>query len=175
MESNTFIEKYKSKSDAELEAIVREKNKYFDDAVFAAIHILKERNGNAEQLDQIAQEIENQNEKKRKAKEEEIQKFDKKDNRITDDPNAPELHYKAVIIGFCIVFTAITMFLALFEEIRRFIVPLMNLTGGIILTEYFWNKNIDEDIVHRRRNWIKPAIISLVITITLTILTLMKL
>ena len=205
MENNTFIEKCKSKSVSELETIVREKNKYFEDAVFAAIHILKERNGNAEQLDQVAKEIEIQIEKKQNAQKEEIQKANKKDDRITDDPNAPELHSKTVIIAFCtlfttifgavlmiynlkqvkkteklylvvmfgIVFTAITMFLALFEEIRRFIVPIMNLMGGFILTEHFWNKNIDEDIVHRRRNWIKPAIISLVITIPLIILTLM--
>jgi len=49
---------------------IAEKEKITLVAVFAAIHILKERNGNAEQLDKVAEEIQNQIESKKKAKEE---------------------------------------------------------------------------------------------------------
>ena len=42
---------------------------------------------------------------------------------------------------------------------------IFNLVGAGILTEYFWNKFIGKAFEYRKRSWIKPAIISVIITI----------
>ena len=41
----------------------------------------------------------------------------------------------------------------------------LNFTGAAILTEFFWNKQLGKEIKYRKRSWIKPAIISVIITI----------
>ncbi|WP_108805521.1 hypothetical protein [Aquimarina sp. Aq107] len=40
-----------------------------------------------------------------------------------------------------------------------------NFGGAAILTEYFWNKFLGKEFKHRKRSWVKPAIISIIITI----------
>ena len=40
-----------------------------------------------------------------------------------------------------------------------------NFVGAGILTEYFWNKFIGKEFQYRKRSWIKPAIISVLIII----------
>lgn len=42
---------------------------------------------------------------------------------------------------------------------------IFNLVGAGILTEYFWNKFIGKEFEYRKRSWIKPAIISVIIVI----------
>ncbi|MDW5290027.1 hypothetical protein [Formosa sp. PL04] len=42
-----------------------------------------------------------------------------------------------------------------------------NVIGGFILTEYFWNKFIGKTFEYKRRDWAKPILISLAITIPL--------
>lgn len=41
----------------------------------------------------------------------------------------------------------------------------LNLVGATILTEFFWNKKLGKETKYRKRSWLKPAIISVIITI----------
>ena len=50
MKQNKFIEKFKDKTDAELEEIIGNKKAYIEQARIAAIELLKSRNGNSESV-----------------------------------------------------------------------------------------------------------------------------
>ncbi|QYA24678.1 hypothetical protein G3I01_03850 [Gramella sp. MT6] len=43
-------------------------------------------------------------------------------------------------------------------------VPL-NILGAIILNEYFWNRYLGKDVEYEKKSWIKPAIISMCISV----------
>lgn len=51
----------------------------------------------------------------------------------------------------------------------NFSVPL-NILGGLILNEYFWNRYIGKDTEYNKKNWVKPTLISLGITVPIFIL-----
>ena len=198
MRENRFIEKFQHKTDSELEYILENKKSYNEQAIAASIHILKERNGKTTELEAVENEIKIEKEKKEVAREKIIEE-DKKKNNITDDPNAPELHSKKVIMVFSglfstifgavllmfnmkqtdnqtgriqvlifgILYTIITLVVVNLLNIGGNIALIFNIAGGGILTEYFWNKFIGKEFQHRKRSWIKPAIISVLITIPL--------
>ena len=122
---------------------------------------------------------------------------EKKKNDITDDPSAPELHSKKVIMVFSGLFSTIFGAVLLMYNMKQTnnqtgriqvlifgiiytlttivfvnllnkggnIALILNIAGGGILIEYFWNKFIGKEFQHRKRGWIKPAIISVLITI----------
>ncbi len=46
----------------------------------------------------------------------------------------------------------------------NFSLPL-NILGGLILNEYFWNRYIGKETEYEKKDWIKPALISLGISI----------
>ncbi|APG59901.1 hypothetical protein [Christiangramia salexigens] len=46
----------------------------------------------------------------------------------------------------------------------------LNLLGGIILNEYFWNRYIGKEQEFEKKNWTKPAIISILICIPFALL-----
>ena len=196
MNENRFIEKFQQKTDSELEYILENKKNYNEQAVSASIQILKERNGESSQLKNVEKEIETEKEKKEITQLKAVEE-NKKKNNITDDPNAPELHSKKVIMVFSglfssifgavllmynmkqtdnktgriqvlifgILYTIATLLVVNLMNIGGNIAMIFNIAGGGILTEYFWNKFIGKDFEHRKRSWIKPAIISVLITI----------
>ncbi|TRZ42206.1 hypothetical protein [Robertkochia solimangrovi] len=198
MSENRFIEKFQHKTDSELEYILENKNSYNEQAVAASIHILKERNGKTPELESVESKIKIEKEKKEIAREKTIEE-QKKKNNITDDPNAPELHSRKVIMVFSglfstifgavllmynmnqtdnqtgriqvlifgISYTIITLVVVNLLNIGGNIALIFNIAGGGILTEYFWNKFIGKEFLHRKRSWIKPAIISVLIAIPL--------
>ncbi|WP_430408857.1 hypothetical protein [Kordia sp.] len=178
MNDNKYIEKFQSKTDAELANILENKE--------------------TPKLEAIENEI--QTTKKRKVvAQRKIIEEEKKKNNITDDPTAPELHSKRVIMVFSGLFSTIFGAVLLMYNIKQMnnpkgriqvlifgilytiatlvlinllnsksnIVIIINIVGGMILTEYFWNQFIGKEFKHRKRSWIKPAIISILITIPL--------
>lgn len=204
MIQNRFIEKFESKSDIELERIMKSTDKDFvEDARLAAIYLLEKRNGksieteNAQNIIVDAKEQERiALEKSRIGTEKRIQESKKK-NHLTNDPNAPELHSKRVITVFSAIFSTIFGAVLLMYNMKQTNNPkgriqvlvfgvlwtvasiltinyiglkanfaiIFNLVGAGILTEYFWNKFIGKEFEYRKRSWIKPAIISVIITI----------
>ncbi len=200
MSDNRFIEKFQHKTDSELEYILENQKNYNEQAIVASIHILKERNGKSPKLEFIETEIKIEKEKKEIARKKTIEQDERKNN-ITDDPNAPELHSKKVIMVFSgifstifgtvllmynlkqtnnqtgriqvlifgILYTIITLVVVNLLNIGSNIALIFNIAGGGILTEYFWNKFIGKEFQHRKRSWVKPAIISVLITIPLVL------
>ena len=198
MSQNKFIEKFQHKTDSELEYILENKKSYNEQAISASIHILKERKGKTSEIETVENEIKIKKEKKQIAQKKFVEEEKKKSN-ITDNPNAPELHSKKVIMVFSglfstifgavllmynmkqtknqtgriqvlifgILYTIVTLFVVNLMNIGGNIALIFNIAGGGILTEYFWNKFIGKDFEHRKRSWIKPAIISVLITIPL--------
>ncbi|CAM1361723.1 conserved membrane hypothetical protein [Tenacibaculum litopenaei] len=71
------------------------------------------------------------------------------------------------VLIFGILYTIITLVVVNSLKIGGNIALIFNIAGGGILTEYFWNKFIGKELQHRKRSWIKPAIISVLITIPL--------
>ena len=57
MSKNIFIEKFQDKTDAELQNIISDKKKYVEKARLASIQILKERNGNSQELENAEKEL----------------------------------------------------------------------------------------------------------------------
>jgi len=146
----------------------------------------------------LENEIEVAKEKKEKAQRKVVEEEKKKSN-ITDDPNAPELHSKKVIMFFSAIFSPIfgavllmynmkqtdnskgriqvlifgilytvaTIVIINQLDIKTNLAFIFNFAGAGILTEYFWSKFIGKEFKHRKRSWIKPAIISVLITIPL--------
>ncbi|SDR86289.1 hypothetical protein [Christiangramia echinicola] len=41
----------------------------------------------------------------------------------------------------------------------------MNIAGALILNEYFWNRYIGKETEYEKKSWIKPAIISMCISV----------
>lgn len=193
MSENRFLKKFEYKSDSELERIINDKETFVELARIAAIEILKERNGQTESTKKAETEMKSAQERKvaaqQKAEEEE-----KKKSFVMDDPEAPELYSKRVITMFSAIFSAIfgaVLMMHNFKEVGNskarnqvlvfgilytiasiLIINALNIqaialnfTGAAILTEFFWNKQLGKEIKYRRRSWIKPAIISVIITI----------
>lgn len=52
---------------------------------------------------------------------------------------------------------------------------IINLVGGFILTEYFWNKFIGRTTEHEKKDWIKPTLIALLIIIPTTYIYIQQL
>ncbi|MDG1278198.1 MAG: hypothetical protein P8O16_13025 [Algoriphagus sp.] len=59
MIKNPFIEKFKSKSDTELEKVAMDSKSYVFDARYAAITLLKDRNYDSDIINQVEKEYEN--------------------------------------------------------------------------------------------------------------------
>lgn len=195
MALNRFIAKYRLKSDAELEQIVSDSERFMEQARVAAIEVLKERQGSTESIQLAEQDIKVNQEKKKRQEEKKAEV--KRQKYITEDPNAPALHSKRVITVFATVFTTIFGAVLLMQNLRETgnqkarnevlifgilytigciivinlidiqanIALVFNLGGAILLTEVFWNKHLGKDTLYRKRSWIKPAVISVAITV----------
>jgi hypothetical protein len=57
MSQNRYIEKFKHKTDSELEYILEHRKKYNEQAISASIEILKERKGQSSKLESLESEI----------------------------------------------------------------------------------------------------------------------
>ena len=51
----------------------------------------------------------------------------------------------------------------------------LNILGGLILNEFFWNRYIGRDTPFEKKSWHKPAMISALISLPLVVLMLMGL
>jgi len=72
---------------------------------------------------------------------------------------------KNQVLLFGILYTAFTIITINLIGPKGNLAIIFNLGGAAILSEYFWNKFLGKEIKHRKRSWIKPAIISVIVTI----------
>lgn len=69
------------------------------------------------------------------------------------------------VLIFGVIFTIGTILsLRTIEMQANFGLPL-NIIGGLILNEFYWNRYIGKETVFKKKSWHKPALISLVICI----------
>ena len=73
------------------------------------------------------------------------------------------------VLIFGILYTIATIVLINLLNIKTNLALLFNFAGAGILTEYFWNKFIGQEFKYRKRSWIKPAIISVLIVLPIFI------
>ncbi|SDS28943.1 hypothetical protein [Gramella sp. MAR_2010_147] len=68
------------------------------------------------------------------------------------------------VLIFSIIYSAGMIFTINSMGTNRLTIPL-NILGAIILNEYFWNRYLGKNIEFEKKSWIKPAIISVTVTI----------
>jgi len=68
------------------------------------------------------------------------------------------------VLIFSILYTAGIIFTVNSASTSKFTIPL-NILGAIILNEYFWNRYLGKDIEFEKKSWVKPALISVTVTI----------
>jgi len=197
MSENIFLDKFKDKSNSELEYIIENRKNYNKSAVLASIQLLKERNPESNKIvEKVEEEISFEAKKAIATQKKESVKI-KKFNPITEDPEAPELHSKKVIMLFSgifstifgavlmmynmkathnqkgriqvlifgILYTILTIIIVDTFKVRSPFPIALNLCGAAILNEYFWNKFIGKEKKHRKRSWVRPLFISILITL----------
>ncbi|RKE90287.1 hypothetical protein [Ichthyenterobacterium magnum] len=71
------------------------------------------------------------------------------------------------VLIFGILYTVVSIVIIESLNVKTNLALLFNFGGAGILIEYFWNKFIGKEFQYRKRSWVKPAIISVLITIPL--------
>jgi len=69
------------------------------------------------------------------------------------------------VLIFGILYTITSIVIINLININTNLALFFNFGGAAILTEYFWNKFLGKEIKHRKRSWVKPAIISVIIIV----------
>ncbi len=77
--------------------------------------------------------------------------------------NNPKGRIQVLVFG--ILYTVASILLINLIKKQTNLAIIFNLAGAGILTEYFWNKFIGKEFKYRKRSWLKPAIISVIIII----------
>jgi hypothetical protein len=199
MSENRFLKKYKTRTDSELERIISDKEGYVEDARVAALELLKERNGQTELIDKAEIEINLIKEKRttiiEKRIENEKETFETNDpshpelyskrvitifsilfstifgailmmNNFKETGNSKA---RNLVLIFGILYTILSIAIINILNMPSNLAMILNFLGSGILTEYFWNKHIGKEVKYRTRSWIKPAIVSVIITIPILI------
>jgi hypothetical protein len=179
------------KSDEGLMDYLNNFGKYTPEAIIVAVDELKRRGRSfsPEELNEINIKIE----KRAKAESEQDTLWLSDSRSIVTDPNAPLLYSKGaitafsllfstifgavllssnindtkkkwIVIGFGIIYTAITITIVNLVP-ERFLILVLNIGGGLGLTTIFWNQYVGKEIKHRAKSIWKPLIISIIITI----------
>ncbi|MFV8225501.1 hypothetical protein [Christiangramia aquimixticola] len=68
------------------------------------------------------------------------------------------------VLVFGIIFTVGQMITVSSLQSNKFSL-ILNISGAIILNEYFWNRYIGKDKEYLKKNWVKPALISTLISL----------
>jgi cation transport ATPase len=135
MNDNRFLQKFKGHSDTELEQIINDQETFVEEARIAAIQLLKERNGKNDSIEKAEAEIESVKEHKRQLQEK--IKEEHREDYSTEDPNAPKLYSKRVIMLFAALFSTIfgaVLMMINFKEVGNQKAKVQVLIFGILYT-----------------------------------------
>ena len=192
MNDTLFLKKFESKSDNELKRIIDDKKTFSEQARIAAISILKERNVHREFTEKAEAEIKTIQEKR--ADKEKIN-FVTDDPNAPELHSKNTIYFfasffstifgavlmlqnfrevgnnkvKNQVLVFGILYTLFSILLIITLNIKGNFMMVMNFGGAGILINFFWNKYLGKKIKYRKRSWIKPAIISVIIIIPFVI------
>ena len=187
MEPNSFTRNMRLKSNKELEVILKEKNKYTQEAIQAVIWEMESRN--------LIEKSEVH-----------FEESTLKDLSISNEKLVlPVLYSKKAIQGFTIFFTTIFGAVLLMHNLKEmnklkarnqvlifgiaftilsamllnylpkiFLTTLLfNLIGYAVLIEFFWKNNIDKELEFTKKEVWKPLTISIIIILSLLFLQLL--
>ncbi|QVY65141.1 hypothetical protein [Polaribacter sp. Q13] len=198
MRTNSFTTNMRTKSNKELETILKEKNNYTKEAIQAVTWELEDRNIIEKTVD-ISKEI---------TEEDQITdtSIAKKTLENNESPfkelEVPFLYSKKAILGFTIFFSTIFGAVLLMQNLKEmnkpkarievlvfgilyilfsavlstylpqmmFIPLLFNIIGYAVLTEYYWNKNLGKDFAYQKKPIWQPLATSILIVLLLVIL-----
>jgi hypothetical protein len=82
---------------------------------------------------------------------------------------------RQIVLLFGILFTLGVMILVSSFPFSSNVTFVLNIIGAMVISEVFWNKYIGSDYQHGKRSWVKPLLISLLISLPFAILTFMAL
>ena len=192
MNNTLFLKKFESKSDDELKRIIDDKKTFVELARIAAITILKERNVHTGFTEKAEAEIKAIQEKRA---DKEKTNFVTDDPNAPELQSKNTIYFftsffstifgavlmlqnfrevgnnkvKNQVLVFGILYTLFSILLIITLNIKGNFMMVMNFGGAGILINFFWNKYLGKKIKYRKRSWIKPAIISVIITIPFVI------
>ena len=192
--AKTLGEVMNGKSDEGLMDYLNNFQKYTPEAIKSSADELKRRGRtfSQEELKEIDVKIENR--RNSEDEEDTLFASDSWKNKVVKDPNAPLLYSKGairafslifstvfgavllssniddnkrkwIVIGFGIIYTAVTIIIMNLIPPNTFYVLLLNTAGGLGLTSTFWNKYVGQETEYRAKPIWKALIISIVITI----------
>ena len=188
MNNTLFLKKFESKSDEELKQIIDDKKTFSEQARIAAISILKERNVHIGFTEKAEAEIKVIQEKRA---DKEKTNFVTDDPNAPELHSKNTIYFfasffstifgavlmlqnfrevgnnkvKNQVLMFGILYTLFSILLIITLNIKGNFMMVMNFGGAGILINFFWNKYLGKKIKYRKRSWIKPAIISVIIII----------
>lgn len=196
---NQYSTYYKRRPTEELNGIALQEDMYHEEARMAAMIELRDRG--EEVSDDAYNELENLLKKNERVKKEEekIASFNK--NKAAELPEyyspaailgfsiffsvifggilmfsnlrkAGKKNESILVLGVSFLIMVFSAIAAHLYQMNQWIVLLANVTGAIILIEYFWKKHIGDQTVFKRKPLTKAVLISLGITILLMIVVL---
>ena len=197
MEPNSFTRNMRLKSNKELEVILKEKNKYTQEAIRAVIWEMESRN----LIEKSEVHFEESTLKDLSISNESINDNESSNEKLV----LPVLYSKKAIQGFTIFFTTIFGAVLLMHNLKEmnklkarnqvlifgiaftilsaillnylpkmfFITLLFNLIGYAVLIEFFWKNNIDKELEFTKKEVWKPLTISIIIILSLLFLQLL--
>ena len=197
MEPNSFTRNMRLKSNKELEVILKEKNKYTQEAIQAVIWEMESRN----LIEKSEVHFEESTLKDLSISNESINDNESSNEKLV----LPVLYSKKAIQGFTIFFTTIFGAVLLMHNLKEmnklrarnqvlifgivftilsaillnylpkmfFITLLFNLIGYAVLIEFFWNNNLEKKIEYTKKEVWKPLTISIIILLSLLFLQLL--
>jgi hypothetical protein len=187
MRTNSFTLKMSKHSDHELETILEEKDKYTEEAIQAVIWELENRNLR-EKTAVLEEEVLEEISKNNVSPIEEIQLPDLYSKKSIQGfaiffstifatfllmQNFKEMKKpkaRIEVLSFGIIFTIVSVILLNYLPKTLFTSLLFNLTGYLILIQFFWNKELGKDLKYKKKNIWKPLSYSILIIIILVFL-----
>ncbi|MGJ5641251.1 hypothetical protein [Formosa sp. S-31] len=204
MTDNIFTERFNKKENDELEAIALNETVYTDEARLTALDLLKSRDALTTDLSEIyqtlqAKAVERQNISKtfegantvdNTFDESKLPELHSKQLILMfsiffstifggallmyNFKKVGQFKARNLVLLFCILYAFVPVALMSLFNFSSNVSIIVNILGGFILTEYFWNTYLGKSILYRKRNWVKPTLIALAIAIPMVILVLLS-
>ncbi len=182
------------KSDEGLMGYLNNFQKFTPEAIKAAADELKRRGRNFSEGELKEIDVKIENRKNSEDEDDTLFASDSWKKKVVKDPNAPLLYSKGtirafslifstifgavllssnindnkrklIVIGFGVIYTAVTIMIMNLIPPNTFYVLILNTAGGLGLTSTFWNKYVGQETEYRARPIWKALMISIIITI----------
>jgi hypothetical protein len=188
MNNSPYYNAFKSKTDLELTEILNNSDQYAESASETALEILISRNGKTEELAIISDKLKSRSnerhqdsiEQKNLTEDPNAPEFHSKKVlflfSVLFAPvfaavllmfNLEQIDNKSgkkQVLAFAILYPIISVIILYQFGFNKWLSIIFHLIGAGIITEYFWDKHIGENQKYRKRSWIKPAIVSIIIS-----------